>query len=71
MASITNPNKKYLIDNCPVVTINSSSSDHPEEFDEYPNLFAIELFNDTATAAEAESENNPVPMYHTGNIKNN
>lgn len=70
MAKLLTPTKEYNIDNCPCLHVaDSSLEEHPEGFDDYPQFFVYEVFDQTRTEAECPSDNNPLLINHTGNIK--
>ena len=70
MASILKPTKEIFIDNCPVLHVTDNMpTEHPPGFDEYPNFFCIEVFENTRVDVEVPSDNNPLGIKLTGNIK--
>ena len=70
MAKILTPTKEYYVDNCPVLHMNEEvEGDHPLGFDEYPQFFLYEVDDGTRLDVEVPSNNNPVSINLTGNIK--
>lgn len=70
MANLLKPAKEYHIDNCPILEVDSrDSGEHHEDFNLYPQYFLYETFEDTRIDVECPSDNNPVPINITENIK--
>ena len=70
MANLLEPAKSYYIDNCPVLHVTKDmETEHPEGFGDHPDMFAIEVMDGKYVNVDVPSNNNPVNIYHTGEIK--
>lgn len=70
MATISRPTRALWVDNCPIGHVASkNTTDMPDDFMTYPDFFYMTLLDDTATEYNTPSENNPMKMYITTDIK--
>lgn len=71
MAKLLEPAKYYYVDNCPclVKTKDMAEDEHPEGFDDNPDMFLYELKETSYMNVDVPSNNNPVNIYLTGEIK--
>lgn len=69
MASIGIPTKKYNVYNQLVGKTGSSESQHAPEYFQNPEGFYCEILTDTRTEAECVSNNNPIDVTITGEMK--
>lgn len=71
MATLLTPSKSLYIDNCQCLHMNDTViGDHPAGFDEYPQHFLFEVFDETRIDTEVPSNNNPLSINLTGIMKN-
>ena len=70
MATMLNPSKEYYVDNCRCLHMNVEvEGDHPSGFEDFPQFFLYEVDDDTRLDVEVPSNNNPVSINLTGNIR--
>lgn len=70
MATLLTPSKSLFIDDCQCLHMNNNiNGDHPSGFDDHPDKFVIEVFDETRIDSEVPSDNNPLLINITGNIR--
>ena len=70
MAQLLEPAKYIYVDNNPCLSVTKDmETEHPEGFDDHPDMFVYELMEETLMNVDVPSNNNPINIYHTGEIK--